>query len=112
MSLLQRLSCIKNLFIVFFLSASNRLQHKDVFELIRRHNLYDVIHQMIVPLIQLDSDKAFTLLLDMGKVPAEIVVQHLEQHEEYLFNVSANDLQTNVMYLNSFLLPAVFSSLR
>lgn len=64
-----------------------RLQHKDVFELIRKHDLYGVIKNMILKLIQLDSDKAITLFLEKEKIPPEVVVEQLEQSPEYLYMV-------------------------
>lgn len=64
-----------------------RLQHKDVFKLIKKHNLYDVINKSIVPLIQLDSDQAISMLLERNKIPADVVVSQLQNHEEYLYLV-------------------------
>lgn len=40
---------------------------------------------MIIPLIQLDRERAFQILLDKRRVPPEIVVQQLEQNQEYLY---------------------------
>lgn len=65
-----------------------RLQHKDVFDLIKKHNLYDVISKSIVPLIQLDSEKAIAMLLERNKIAADVVVDQLQNHEEYLYLVS------------------------
>lgn len=62
-----------------------KLENKDVFDLIRRYDLYSVIHKMIVPLIQLDEERALKILLDKRKIPSEIVVQQLEQNQEYLY---------------------------
>lgn len=64
-----------------------RLQNKDVFELIRRYDLYNVIHKMIIPLMQLDRERAFQILLNKNKIPPEIVVQQLEQNQDYLYMV-------------------------
>lgn len=64
-----------------------KLENKDVFDLIRRYDLYSVIHKMIVPLIQLDQTRAFQILLNKNKIPPEIVVKQLEQHQEYLYLV-------------------------
>lgn len=72
-------------FLIF--TFSNRLQHKDVFDLIKKHNLYDVINRNIVPLIQLDSDRAISMLLERNKIPSDIVVGQLQNHEEYLYLV-------------------------
>ncbi|CAD7086533.1 unnamed protein product [Hermetia illucens] len=62
-----------------------KLQNKDVFDLIKKHNLYNVIHQMIIPLIQLDEDRAIQMLLEKNKIPPEIVVQQLEQRQDYMY---------------------------
>lgn len=67
---------------------SYRLQNKDVFELIRRFELYDVISKLIIPLIQLDRERAFKILLDKNKIKPEVVVHQLEQNQEYLYWVS------------------------
>uniref|UniRef100_A0A336LZS8 Fructose-1,6-bisphosphatase isozyme 2 n=1 Tax=Culicoides sonorensis TaxID=179676 RepID=A0A336LZS8_CULSO len=62
-----------------------KLQHKDVFELIRKHDLYGVIKNMILKLIQLDSEKAIALFLEKDKIPPEVVVEQLQQNLEYLY---------------------------
>lgn len=62
-----------------------KLQHKDVFQLIKKHNLYGAIRQMIVELIKLDSEKAISMLLEKNKIAPEIVVAELENHENYLY---------------------------
>lgn len=43
---------------------------------------------MIVPLIELDSKKAFEMLLEKNKIPPEIVVQQLEQRQDFLYLVN------------------------
>ncbi|XP_034472992.1 vacuolar protein sorting-associated protein 41 homolog isoform X2 [Drosophila innubila] len=62
-----------------------KLQNKDVFELIRRFELYDVISKLIIPLIELDREGAFKILLDTSKIKPEVVVHQLEQNQEYLY---------------------------
>lgn len=62
-----------------------KLQHKDVFQLIKKHNLYNTIHSMIVELINLDSEKAISLLLERNKISPEVVVGELRSHEHFLF---------------------------
>lgn len=42
---------------------------------------------MIVALIQLDPDKAIVMLLEKNKIPPDVVVQQLEQRQEYLYLV-------------------------
>lgn len=78
-----------------------RLQHKDVFKLIKNHNLYDVIYRTIVPLIQLDSEQAIQMLLERNKIPADVVVAQLQDHEEYLYLVRhASFINNYFKYLN------------
>ncbi|XP_052869808.1 vacuolar protein sorting-associated protein 41 homolog [Anopheles cruzii] len=62
-----------------------KLQHKDVFELIATHDLYGMIKDTIVQLIELDSDRAIAMLLRQKSIPADDVVRELEHHEQYLF---------------------------
>lgn len=61
------------------------LQHKDVFTLITKHNMYNVIHDKILELMTLDSDKATAVLLDKTKVPVEVVEKQLANHDLLLF---------------------------
>lgn len=58
-----------------------------MFELIKQHNLYDEIYQKIVPLIQLDSDQAIAMLLERNKIPSKVVIEQLQNCEEYLYMV-------------------------
>ncbi|XP_052856040.1 vacuolar protein sorting-associated protein 41 homolog isoform X3 [Drosophila gunungcola] len=62
-----------------------KLQNKDVFDLIKRHKLYEVISKLIIPLIQLDRERAFAILLDKDKIKSELVVHQLEHNKEYLY---------------------------
>ncbi|XP_044315232.1 vacuolar protein sorting-associated protein 41 homolog isoform X2 [Drosophila rhopaloa] len=62
-----------------------KLQNKDVFKLIKRYQLYDVISKLIIPLIQLDRERAFEILLDKDKIKSELVVHQLEHSKEYLY---------------------------
>ncbi|KAH8421247.1 hypothetical protein KR009_006604, partial [Drosophila setifemur] len=62
-----------------------KLQNKDVFELIRRHELYNVISTLIIPLIELDRELALRILLDKNKIKPELVVHQLEHNPEYLY---------------------------
>jgi vacuolar protein sorting-associated protein 41 len=62
-----------------------KLQHKDVFQLIKKHNLHSAIHPMIVDLIKLDSEKAIAMLLEKNKISPDVVVGELEGHEKFLF---------------------------
>uniref|UniRef100_A0A1B0CTY4 Putative vacuolar assembly/sorting protein vps41 n=1 Tax=Lutzomyia longipalpis TaxID=7200 RepID=A0A1B0CTY4_LUTLO len=62
-----------------------KLQHKDVFALIKKHDLYAVIHRMIVPLMQLDTEKAIAMLLEKNKIASDVVVAQLEAREDFLY---------------------------
>lgn len=68
-----------------------------MFDLIRTHNLYNVIKTMIIPLFKLDSDKAIAMLLEKNKIRPEIVVDELETRKDYLFLVSKDkEYLTNI----------------
>lgn len=67
------------------LTAYLKLQHKDVFTLITKHKMYNVIHDKILDLMTLDCDKAIGVLLDKTKVPVEVVERQLANHDHYLF---------------------------
>lgn len=64
-----------------------KLQHKGVFDMIKDNKLYDVVHSMIVDLMQLDENKAVELLLfDRQRVPPEVVVEKLvDKHQRHLY---------------------------
>ncbi|XP_017086409.1 vacuolar protein sorting-associated protein 41 homolog isoform X1 [Drosophila eugracilis] len=62
-----------------------KLQNKDVFQLIRRYELYDAISNLIIPLIQLDRECAFNILLDNSKIKTEVVVHQLEHNQLFLY---------------------------
>ncbi|XP_026746855.1 vacuolar protein sorting-associated protein 41 homolog [Trichoplusia ni] len=61
------------------------LQHRDVFTLITKHNMYNVIHDKILNLMTLDCDKAISVLLDKTKVPVEVVEKQLAKNDFLLF---------------------------
>ncbi|CAI9735685.1 sorting-associated 41 homolog isoform X1 [Octopus vulgaris] len=62
-----------------------QMKHKDVFNLINKHNLFDSITDRIVQLMEFDSEKAVILLLDnIEKIPIKKVVQQLEPTPELL----------------------------
>lgn len=80
------------------LSTYLRLQHRDVFDLITKHDMYNVIHDKILDLMTLDCDKTISILLDKPKpskelpmlmmkprIPVEVVEKQLVNHELYLF---------------------------
>lgn len=64
--------------------------------MIRRYDLYDAIHKMIIPLIQLNRERAFKVLFEKNKISPEIVVQQLEQNQEYLYWVSLYSTIQNI----------------
>lgn len=74
--------------IIFFLLLFIRLQHQGVFELIKKHNLGEVIYENIVQLIQLNSERAIAMLLECKNFASDDVVDKLNEHEEYLYMVS------------------------
>jgi vacuolar protein sorting-associated protein 41 len=61
-----------------------KLQQKDVFVLIKKHDLYSIIQGLIIPLIELDNDKAMEMLLERDKIPPDTVVEELGKRGEYL----------------------------
>ncbi|XP_043069865.1 vacuolar protein sorting-associated protein 41 homolog isoform X5 [Drosophila bipectinata] len=85
----------------------HRLKNKDVFELIRCYELYNVLSKFIVPLIELDREQAFKILLDKNKIQPEVVVHQLEGKQEYLYwyldcllNIdSNNEFQHKLVFL-------------
>ncbi|XP_043069862.1 vacuolar protein sorting-associated protein 41 homolog isoform X2 [Drosophila bipectinata] len=84
-----------------------KLKNKDVFELIRCYELYNVLSKFIVPLIELDREQAFKILLDKNKIQPEVVVHQLEGKQEYLYwyldcllNIdSNNEFQHKLVFL-------------
>lgn len=82
------------------LNAYLKLQHKDVFTLITKHNLYNIIHDKILDLMTLDCDKAISVLLDKTKVPIEVVEMQLKNHDLFLFKYldACNKMEQNGRY--------------
>lgn len=62
-----------------------KLCHKDVFQLIHRHNLFGAIHDKIEDLMDLDVDQAINMFLEKDRVPSEVVVSHLQKNQRYLY---------------------------
>uniref|UniRef100_A0A803VQ59 Vacuolar protein sorting-associated protein 41 homolog n=1 Tax=Ficedula albicollis TaxID=59894 RepID=A0A803VQ59_FICAL len=59
------------------------LRHKDVFQLIHKHNLFSSIRDKIVLLMDFDSEKAVDMLLDNeDKISIDRVVEELENRPE------------------------------
>ena len=68
-----------------------KLRHKDVFQLIQKHQLYNSIYDMIEGLMDLDAERAIQFFLEKDRVPSEIVVQKLQNNHRYLYLVRRND---------------------
>lgn len=67
-----------------------KLKHIGVFELIHQYALYDVIHDKIEGLMELDSARAVTMLLekvspDVLRVSPDVVVTRLQNNKTFLF---------------------------
>ncbi|XP_075442772.1 vacuolar protein sorting-associated protein 41 homolog isoform X2 [Ascaphus truei] len=59
------------------------LRHKDVFQLIHRHNLFSSIRDKIVLLMDFDTEKAVDMLLDNeDKIAIDKVVEELKERSE------------------------------
>ena len=57
-----------------------KLGHKDVFGLIRKHDLFDAIHDKIGDLMDLDQQEGLKLFLEhMDRLPIELIVQSLQE---------------------------------
>lgn len=82
-----------------------KLKHKDVFQLIQKHQLYSSVYDMIEGLMDLDSERAIQFFLEKDevekdtaekdrvpsteyRVPSEIVVDKLKNNHRYLYEVS------------------------
>lgn len=64
-----------------------RLQHKDVFTLIQKHNLYGVIYDILLDLMDLDYKKTINLLLEKNTIPSDVIIEKLKQNELHLYQV-------------------------
>lgn len=64
-----------------------RLQHKDVFTLIQKHNLYGVIYDILLDLMDLDYKKTINLLLEKNNIPSDVIIEKLKQNELHLYQV-------------------------
>ncbi|XP_017786733.1 PREDICTED: vacuolar protein sorting-associated protein 41 homolog [Nicrophorus vespilloides] len=67
------------------LSMYLTLENKDVFNLIQKHNLYNIVDNMIVELMNLDQGKAIALFLEKNRIPSEVVVAKLADHAMLLY---------------------------
>lgn len=62
-----------------------KLRHKDVFQLIQKHQLYSSVYDMIEGLMDLDAERAIQFFLEKDRVPSDIVVQNLRNNHRYLY---------------------------
>lgn len=69
-----------------------RLKHKDVFTLIQKHNLYGVIQDMLIDLMDLDHKKTIELLLEKNTISSDKIVEKLKQNELHLYRVSEYEI--------------------
>jgi len=68
------------------LSIYLRLKHKDVFQLIKTHSLYQKVSDKITQLMELDEEQATKMLLENTEtIPVEKVVQQLNKSQKYLY---------------------------
>lgn len=63
------------------------MKHKDVFQLIHKHNLFHSIHDMIEELMELDAGQAIQLFLEKDRIPTEIIIKKLEKNDKFLYMV-------------------------
>lgn len=58
-----------------------------MFTLIQKYNLYGVIHDMLLDLMDLDYKKTISLLLEKDTISSEKIVEKLQQNELHLYQV-------------------------
>jgi hypothetical protein len=66
----------------------DRLKHKDVFTLIQKHNLYGVIQDMLIDLMELDHKQTIALLLEKNTISSDKIVEKLRPTQLHLYRVS------------------------
>ncbi|XP_012273995.1 vacuolar protein sorting-associated protein 41 homolog [Orussus abietinus] len=62
-----------------------KLRHKDVFQLIQKHQLCSSIHDMIEGLMNLDAERAIRFFLEKDRIPSDVVVEKLKNNHWYLY---------------------------
>lgn len=67
------------------LAAYLKLNHKGVFQLIVKHNLYPLIHNMIEDLMKLDDEQMIKILLDKDTIPVDVAVAKLQVNKMFLY---------------------------
>lgn len=65
-----------------------------MFTLIQNHNLYPVIQDMLIDLMELDYKKTIALLLEKNTIPTETIVEKLQEKQLHLFRVGVNAMET------------------
>jgi len=71
-----------------------KLRHKDVFQLIKKYQLYSSIYDMIEGLMDLDTERAIQFFLEKDRVPTDIVVRKLERNHRFLYLVIGSIIYT------------------
>ncbi|CAG9772738.1 unnamed protein product [Ceutorhynchus assimilis] len=67
------------------LSMYLKLKHKDVFTLIQKHDLHNVIQDKLTDLMDLDYKKTVALLLEKNNIPSEKIVAKLRANNLHLY---------------------------
>ncbi|XP_046388340.1 vacuolar protein sorting-associated protein 41 homolog [Ischnura elegans] len=62
-----------------------KMEHRDVFQLIKKHKLYSTIPDLVIGLMNLDSSETLNLLLDTEKIPPSTIVDRLNSHPDFLY---------------------------
>mgnify|MGYP005984415323 CR=1 len=58
-----------------------------MFTLIQKHNLYGVIQDMLIDLMELDHKQTIALLLDKNTISTDKIVEKLRPTELHLYRV-------------------------
>lgn len=62
-----------------------KLKHKDVFELIKKHNLYHVMPNILIELMDLDYKKTVQLLMEKNTFSSDKIMEILESNQLHLY---------------------------
>lgn len=84
------------------LSMYLKLKHKDVFTLIQKHNLYGVIQDMLIDLMELDHKQTIGLLLEKNTISTDKIVEKLRPTELHLYRVGVRKYGSLVNFFYSF----------
>lgn len=58
-----------------------------MFTLIQNHNLYPVIQDMLIDLMDLDYKKTISLLLEKNTISSDKIVEKLQENQLHLYRV-------------------------